>query len=90
MPAVLPFYHIYGLAFVLLGKLVFGCKIVTLPKFEPKSFFKMLDQHQVLLVPSTISTACVSQQYTEALNLQWICPACALRFVCSEMLTHVK
>jgi len=63
VPAVLPFYHVYGMAVVTLGKLFHGCKIVTLPKFEPKSFFKLLDQHQVLLVPSNISTACFSQQY---------------------------
>jgi hypothetical protein len=63
VPAVLPFFHIYGLVCVLLGSLAHGCKIVTLPKFEPKSFFKLLDQHQVLLVLSNIPTACFSQQY---------------------------
>ena len=63
MPAVVPFFHIYGLVVVLLGSLVHGCKIVTLPKFEPKSFFKLLDQHQVLLVLSSISTACFNPQF---------------------------
>ena len=63
MPAVLPFYHIYGMIVVSLANLAHGSKIVTLPKFEPKSFFKLLDQHQVLSVPSNISTACFSQQY---------------------------
>jgi len=63
VPAVLPFFHIYGLVVVLLGRLVHGCKIVTLPKFEPKSFFKLLDQHQVLLVLSSISTACFNPQF---------------------------
>jgi acyl-CoA synthetase (AMP-forming)/AMP-acid ligase II len=63
VPAVLPFYHIYGMSILIVGRLAHGCKIVTLPKFEPKSFFKLLDQHQVLLVPSSISTACFSQQY---------------------------
>ncbi|GFG36226.1 hypothetical protein Cfor_11307, partial [Coptotermes formosanus] len=47
VPAVLPFYHMYGLEIVLLGRLAHGCKVVTLPKFETKSFFKLLDQHQV-------------------------------------------
>jgi len=63
VPAVLPFFHIYGISILILGKLAHGCKIVTLPKFEPKSFFELLDQHQVLSVPSNISTACFSQQY---------------------------
>jgi len=75
---------------VLLGPLAHGCKIVTLPKFEPKYFFKLLDQHQVLLVLSNISAACFSQQHKEALHLQWISPACGLLFVCSELMTHVK
>jgi len=63
VPAVLPFFHIFGLVGVLLGRLAHGCKIVTLPKFAPKSFFKLLDQHQVLLVLSNILTACFSLQY---------------------------
>jgi acyl-CoA synthetase (AMP-forming)/AMP-acid ligase II len=62
VPAVLPFYHIYGVVVVLLGRLAHGCKIVTLPKFEPKYFFKLLDQHQVLLTLSSISTACFNPQ----------------------------
>jgi acyl-CoA synthetase (AMP-forming)/AMP-acid ligase II len=63
VPAVLPLYHLYGMAFLTLGRLAHGCKIVTLPNFEPKSFFKLLDQHQVLLVLSNISTECFSQQF---------------------------
>jgi len=63
VPAVLPFFHIYGMSILTLGRLAHGCKIVTLPKFEPKSFFKLLDQHQVLLVLSNISTACFNPQF---------------------------
>jgi acyl-CoA synthetase (AMP-forming)/AMP-acid ligase II len=62
VPAVLPFFHIYGMSILTLGRLAHGCKIVTLPKFEPKSFFKLLDQHQVLLVLSNISTAYFNPQ----------------------------
>ena len=62
MPAILPFYHIYGMNVLILARLAHGCKILTLPKLELKSFFKLLDQHQVLLVPSNISTACFSQK----------------------------
>ncbi|XP_065564742.1 uncharacterized protein LOC136030049 [Artemia franciscana] len=38
--AVLPFFHIYGLAIVLLSSLWYGGKIVTLPRFEPELFLK--------------------------------------------------
>ena len=54
MPAVLPFYHAYGLIIVMLGKLAHGCKIVTLPTFEPKSFFNLLDKYQVMYVSRNI------------------------------------
>jgi acyl-CoA synthetase (AMP-forming)/AMP-acid ligase II len=47
LPAVLPFFHIYGMAVMLLAKLAQGVKFVTLPRFEPNSFFKLLDEHQV-------------------------------------------
>jgi acyl-CoA synthetase (AMP-forming)/AMP-acid ligase II len=90
VPAILPFFHIYGITIVLLGTLAHGCKIVTLPKFEPKSFFKMLDQHQVLLVPSHLSTACFSKQSKEALNLQCVSPACGLGFVCGKLMIRVE
>ena len=69
VPAVLPFYHIFGLTLVLVGSLFNGCKIVTLPKLDTKSFFKLLDQHQVLSVPSNISTERFGQQCKKALNL---------------------
>jgi len=62
VPGLLPLYHLGGMA-VMLGKLFHGCKIVTVPKFDPKSFFKLLDQHQVLLVLSNILTACLHQRY---------------------------
>lgn len=50
VPAVLPFYHIYGMSVLALGRLVHGCKVVTLPKFEPNTFFKLLDQHQATVL----------------------------------------
>jgi acyl-CoA synthetase (AMP-forming)/AMP-acid ligase II len=47
LPAVLPFFHIYGMSVMLLAKLAHGVKLVTLPRFEPNSVFKLLDEHQV-------------------------------------------
>lgn len=44
LPSVLPFFHIYGLTVSLISKLALGCKIVSLPKFEPegKSMINLL------------------------------------------------
>lgn len=39
LPSVLPFFHIYGLVVSLVSKLALGCKIVSLPKFEPEGTF---------------------------------------------------
>jgi acyl-CoA synthetase (AMP-forming)/AMP-acid ligase II len=47
VPVILPFFHIYGISIILLAKLAQGVKFVTLPSFEPSSFFKLLDEHQV-------------------------------------------
>lgn len=50
LPAILPFYHVYGLGVMLLAKLAQGVKFVTLPRFEPNSFFKLLDEHQATVL----------------------------------------
>jgi acyl-CoA synthetase (AMP-forming)/AMP-acid ligase II len=47
LPVIMPFFHIYGISIMLLSKLAQGVKFVTLPRFEPNSFFKLLDEHQV-------------------------------------------
>ncbi|XP_039310924.1 4-coumarate--CoA ligase 2 isoform X2 [Solenopsis invicta] len=43
IPAVLPFFHIYGMNCVVLPRLAFGAKIVTIPKFEPEMFLNVLE-----------------------------------------------
>ncbi|KAI5638898.1 AMP-binding enzyme domain-containing protein [Phthorimaea operculella] len=48
--AVLPFYHIYGLVIVMLHKLSVGAKIVTVPKFDPKTFPSTLQEHRINLL----------------------------------------
>eukprot|EP01116_Phalansterium_solitarium_P005418 TRINITY_DN1701_c1_g1_i1.p2 TRINITY_DN1701_c1_g1~~TRINITY_DN1701_c1_g1_i1.p2 ORF type:complete len:532 (+),score=237.57 TRINITY_DN1701_c1_g1_i1:90-1685(+) len=44
---ILPFFHIYGLAVVLLGGLRLGCKVVTMPRFEFEPFLKLIQEHKV-------------------------------------------
>ncbi|XP_047997607.1 4-coumarate--CoA ligase 3-like isoform X2 [Leguminivora glycinivorella] len=48
--AVLPFYHIYGLAIITLHKLSVGAKIVTMPKFQPNTFLSTLRDHKISLL----------------------------------------
>jgi acyl-CoA synthetase (AMP-forming)/AMP-acid ligase II len=44
---VLPFFHIYGMTVILNASLAFGAKTVTLPKFDPPLFLKVLKEHGV-------------------------------------------
>lgn len=44
---VLPFFHIYGMVIVLNVSLVYGAKTVTMPKFDPGLFLKILKVHGV-------------------------------------------
>lgn len=46
LPCVLPFFHIYGFSFILLAKLSAGCKLVTLPRFDPETYISTLALHK--------------------------------------------
>ncbi|EDW06797.2 LOW QUALITY PROTEIN: uncharacterized protein Dmoj_GI15371 [Drosophila mojavensis] len=46
LPAVLPFFHIYGLTVVMLSKLGKGARLATLPAFKPDDFIKALDTYK--------------------------------------------
>lgn len=50
VPCVLPFYHIYGWTCCFLANISLGCKIITLPNFQPDTFLKTLEQHKATLV----------------------------------------
>ncbi|KAJ9585916.1 hypothetical protein L9F63_020424 [Diploptera punctata] len=49
-PAVLPLFHIYGMSVVMLAKMCHGTKLVTLPKFEPNTFFNVLDKNKATIL----------------------------------------
>lgn len=56
-PCVLPFFHIYGFTVTFISKLALGCKLVTLPKFEPEPFLNVLHEHKATcmhLVPPLV------------------------------------
>lgn len=46
VPAVLPFFHLYGFLVLLVSKLALGCKLITLPQFQPVSFLRALAEHR--------------------------------------------
>lgn len=48
---VLPFFHIYGFACVLLSMLSVGCKLVTLPRFDPISYIASTAKHKINFLP---------------------------------------
>jgi acyl-CoA synthetase (AMP-forming)/AMP-acid ligase II len=47
VPALLPFYHIYGLLSLAIASLYLGGKVVTVPKFEPAQFISTIVKHKV-------------------------------------------
>jgi acyl-CoA synthetase (AMP-forming)/AMP-acid ligase II len=47
VPALLPFYHIYGLLSLAIASLHLGCKVITVPKFEPEHFISTVVKNKV-------------------------------------------
>ena len=47
IPVILPMFHIYGMSTICFSRMSIGNKLVTLPKFTPESFIKVLDQNKV-------------------------------------------
>ncbi|XP_018306977.1 4-coumarate--CoA ligase 1 [Mycetomoellerius zeteki] len=47
IPAMLPFFHIYGMNAQILPRLSFGAKIITIPKFVPETFIDVLEKNKV-------------------------------------------
>ncbi|XP_069685505.1 uncharacterized protein [Periplaneta americana] len=46
-PAILPFYHMFGMCAVMMSSMRHGVKLVTLPKFEPKLLINILEQYDI-------------------------------------------
>lgn len=75
VPAVLPFFHSYGLTVIMLRGFSMGAKLVTLPKFDPPAFLNILRSNKEIVlhaVPPIISfLACrpeVKPEYLEGLR----------------------
>lgn len=50
IPAILPFFHIYGMNAVVFPRLAFGGKIVTIPKFIPETFLNVLEKNKATVL----------------------------------------
>ncbi|KAF5302853.1 hypothetical protein FQA39_LY02033 [Lamprigera yunnana] len=100
IPAILPFFHVYGLNIILFTYIRALSKIVTIPKFTPEVFFDILKTHRphVLLTAPPIvnfitSHPDVQQKYFQSVRLA-ICGASPLsakdegRFI-SKVGSHV-
>ncbi|XP_020710124.2 4-coumarate--CoA ligase 1-like isoform X2 [Athalia rosae] len=76
VPAVLPFFHIYGMNAIMLPDLRMGMQIVTLPKFTPQGFIDVIAQNKatcLFLVPPLIlfltSSPNVNKKHLEAVRV---------------------
>lgn len=57
VPAVLPFFHIYGITSIMLTHLYHMCKLVSLPKFTPELYVTTLAKHKphvLFIVPPIV------------------------------------
>ncbi|VVC29373.1 AMP-binding, conserved site,AMP-dependent synthetase/ligase,AMP-binding enzyme, C-terminal domain [Cinara cedri] len=78
LPAILPFYHIYGFTVVLMTGLIRGCKMVSLPKLESEIFLNVLKEHKATIlyaVPPVVLLLGQNKNVTEEhfQNLRTIC-----------------
>lgn len=92
--AVLPFFHIYGMLVILAMGLRFGTKTVTVPKFDPPQFLKLLKEQGVTLAhvaPPLVSFLAKHPSVNEVLPLpklkELFCGAAPLGF---ELALSVK
>lgn len=51
LPVVIPMYHIYGMSSIFLARLSVGSKLITLPKFMPELYIKVLEENEISIMP---------------------------------------
>ncbi len=68
---VLPFFHIYGMALILLLSLAKGSTVITMPRFELESFLQLMEKYEVSTAPLVppIVLALAKQPIVEKFNL---------------------
>ncbi|KAI5646206.1 AMP-binding enzyme domain-containing protein [Phthorimaea operculella] len=57
LPAILPFFHIFGFNALMNNQLHLGCKLVTMPYFKPEMFLKTIVEHKanvLFIVPPMV------------------------------------
>src|SRR5690625_3117945 len=48
---VLPFFHVYGMTTVMNLSIMYGAKMILLPKFDPEEVLKTIEKHKTTLFP---------------------------------------
>lgn len=48
VPAVLPFFHIFGISALILTAIMNGSKIVSLKKFNPEKYLSIIENEKVI------------------------------------------
>ncbi|KAJ2951630.1 hypothetical protein O0L34_g13788 [Tuta absoluta] len=57
LPAILPFFHIFGFNALMNNQMHLGCKLVTMPYFKPEMFLKTIVEHKanvLFIVPPMV------------------------------------
>ena len=70
--SVIPIYHIYGLAVNTLHTLLYGAKVVIMPKFEPGTFLASMAKHQpthLNIVPPLVTFLALSPAVQREVHL---------------------
>jgi acyl-CoA synthetase (AMP-forming)/AMP-acid ligase II len=47
LAGAIPFFHIYGFTLILNAALLVGATVITMPRFEPRSYLRTLQDHRV-------------------------------------------
>ena len=71
----LPFFHIYGMAVLLLPGLAAGATQITMPAFEPKRFLEIIEEHRatlLMMVPPALLALANTEVDADLSSVQYI------------------
>lgn len=67
IPSFLPFFHIFGMVVLLQNKLLLGCKIISMRKYEINHFLDVLTKHKPTML-NIVPPVAVQLGYHEAVK----------------------
>jgi acyl-CoA synthetase (AMP-forming)/AMP-acid ligase II len=71
----LPFFHIYGMAVLLLPGLAAGAQQITMPAFEPTRFLRLVEEHRatlLMMVPPALLALANADDSADLSSVQYI------------------